>query len=381
MRKFLSQNIFRLDKASGIVTWLVVSTLCVVIMHNNDFPLSQIALAIVLYLSYITVWLIIVNENTIEGAQGWRVGLIAFAFCIVVGIYFVVPLSFNSILMGILSGGLPYFLTIRLALVVGSLLSVPLFLIFQYYWGHEQTYISALLFWTFNMFAIIMVNTAKKETEAREQAQEVSRRLISTQALLNEANKQSERVRIARNIHDLLGHHLTALTINLQVAGIKSEGEVKQNIEQCHKLAKLLLSDVREAVSEIRDKGQVDLKKALSEITEQIPHINFKLDVGEHLEVDSIDMADALIKCVQESITNTLKHAKGHQMEVTLHQHENELKMQIKNDGNIPQVLRIGNGLKGMQERIEALMGRVAFALNTTHFVTTVTIPLAKVTP
>jgi len=249
VRAFLSNNIFRLDKASGIITWLVVAGICINVMIDNDYSMTRILGASALYITYITVWLCIVNENLFREARRMHIAVIAINFLIVIAIYFTVPYSFNSILMGILSGALPYFLSIRIALLVGTLWSIPLLLIYQFYWGFEHTYVSTLLFWTFNMFAIIAVNTAKNEREAREEAQDINRRLVSTQALLSEATKQNERVRIARNIHDLLGHHLTALTINLQVASIKSEGEVKQNIEQCHYLAKLLLSDVREAVS------------------------------------------------------------------------------------------------------------------------------------
>ena len=61
-----------------------------------------------------------------------------------------------------------------------------------------------------------MVNTATKEREAKEHANQLNRELLATQELLSQASKQAERVRIARNIHDLLGHHLTALTINLR---------------------------------------------------------------------------------------------------------------------------------------------------------------------
>lgn len=378
LRSFLSNNIFRLDKASGIITWLVVSGICISVMIENNHATWRIITASLLYLAYITIWLGIVNENLFHGAQQLRIAMIFVCFSIVIGIYFTVPFSFNSILMGILSGGLPYFLSIRMALLVGTLWSIPLLLIYQFYWGHEQTYIGALLFWTFNMFAIIMVNTAKKEREAREEVQDANRRLISTQALLREATKQTERVRIARNIHDLLGHHLTALTINLQVAGIKSEGEVKQSIEQCHQLAKLLLSDVREAVSDIRDIGQLNLKQAIQDIVEQIPHLKVELDIAEELKLDDIHTADALIKCIQESITNTLRHAKGDKLAIKLYEQDHQLHMRIINNGIVPKELKIGNGLTGMQERIQALKGRIGFAVQPQQFITTINIPLAE---
>jgi signal transduction histidine kinase len=129
-------------------------------------------------------------------------------------------------------------------------------------------FISATLFLMFNLFALIMMNTAIKERRAREQANQLNRELLATHSLLRQASQQAERVRIARNIHDLLGHHLTALTINLQVASRIVEGEAKEKVEQCHSLSKVLLSDVREAVSEIRDKSNIYLKDALEILVE-----------------------------------------------------------------------------------------------------------------
>ena len=79
----------------------------------------------------------------------------------------------------------------------------------------------------FNMFALIMVNTATKEREAKERPNQLNRELLATQKLLRQASTQAERVRIVRNIHDLLGHHLSALSINLQVASRITQGEAK----------------------------------------------------------------------------------------------------------------------------------------------------------
>jgi replicative DNA helicase len=60
-------------------------------------------------------------------------------------------------------------------------------------------------------------------------------------------------------LHDLLGHHLTALSLNLEVAGHLAQGKAQEHVNQAHTLAKLLLSDVREAVSRLRDDDAIDM--------------------------------------------------------------------------------------------------------------------------
>jgi signal transduction histidine kinase len=268
-------------------------------------------------------------------------------------------------------------MNVKRALVIGTIASLPLYFVYTYYWGNEYVFLTASLFWTFNMFAIIMVNSTVNERLAREKAEESNRQLVSTQALLREASKQSERVRIARNIHDLLGHHLTALTINLQVASIKAEGDVKQNIDQCHQLAKLLLSDVREAVSDIRDKSQVDLQSAIKSMAEQVPSLNIDLNFSDTLRIDDIEIADTLMKCIQESITNTIKHAHGKKLSIYVSQQNQDLSLKIQSEGRMPSKLVLGNGLKGMQERIELLSGKIDFVLQADSLITEILIPYA----
>ena len=70
---------------------------------------------------------------------------------------------------------------------------------------------SAPLYWTLCIFTMVMINSWVKENEAKEANQRLNRELLAAQSLLKEATKQSEHeLRIARDIHDLVGHHLTA---------------------------------------------------------------------------------------------------------------------------------------------------------------------------
>nr|WP_136250281.1 histidine kinase [Ningiella ruwaisensis] len=372
----MPKHLYSLPVLSGFITWLVVSGLSINVMLNNDFSLQAIGIAACLYLIYVSLWLLLVSDDSSQKLKRAKSVATVVMFCVVIGIYFAVPLSFNSILMGILCGALPYLFTIRTALIIGSLWSLPLYFVFRFYWNDEHMFVTALLFWTFNMFAITMIHTTLKEQQAKEKAEESNRQLVSMQALLNEASKQSERVRIARNIHDLLGHHLTALSINLQVASLQSEGEVKANIEKCHGLAKLLLSDVREAVSDIRNKGEVDLKTAIHSIVEQVPNLEVDVNIAKELHIEDIHIADTIIKCIQESITNTLRHARGKHLDIDLSASGGSLVLDITNDGEVNKILKIGNGLTGMKERIELLSGKIAFYTQKNSFKTQIEIPM-----
>ncbi|MGQ8365259.1 sensor histidine kinase [Glaciecola sp. 1036] len=370
------KSFFRADNISAVITWFVVAALTIYLMIDvANSPTLHIIIATVLFVVYIIVWLLSTSKNKLLASLKGKIISVAVLISIVIGIYFVSPFSFASILMGIACGIFAYYFPKKTGLVFVSLCSLPLYFVYEFYWHQNSTMVSSLLFWTFNIFAFIMVSSVRKEQEAREEAEAANLRLVSTQSLLEQAVKQGERVRIARNIHDLLGHHLTALSIHLQVASRQSQGEVKETIEKCHQLSKLLLSDVREAVSDIRTKGSIDLASTIETIRNKLPQIEIDIDIEEEIKINDMEVADALIKCIQESITNTLKHAHGKHLKVKITKMNSGLEVVITNDGNLPDKIHLGNGLKGIQERIKALAGNVSFHLENDHFLTSIQIP------
>ena len=119
----------------------------------------------------------------------------------------------------------------------------------------------------------------------------------------------AERVRIARDLHDLIGHHLTALSLNLEVASHVSEGKALAHVQKAQTLTKLLLSDVRETVGVMREDAVLNLSNALETLTRDIPNLKIHLTLPHDLRLDDPHRAQALLRCVQEVLTNTVKHA------------------------------------------------------------------------
>jgi len=388
-----------IETASAIFTWLLVSgaSLYAMLMWT---PISntQVVLAAVLFLSYLFFWLLLSQQAKYKNEIIVRLLLLAITFIIVIAIYFVVPFVYSAILMVVWSAALPNFMKTKTAFILSPLCSVALYLVYGLYWNFNGMGITAMLFWTFNLFALVMVTTTIKAKESREKVEMINLELISTQQLLGQAAEQAERVRIARNIHDLLGHHLTALTINLQVAGRQleklnvgssdelSKKAIKDSIEQCHSLSKLLLSDVREAVSDIRQKSNLNIKQAIVAITERLPNIKVSLDYPSDITINDVNTADVLIRCIQESITNAVKHGHAKTMHIAFLQTGELLTLSIKaalskqlkvsktNESNTNFIL--GNGLKGMRERLKQIQGSVAFTLNNAAFMTDIKVPV-----
>ncbi|MEM7611780.1 MAG: sensor histidine kinase [Pseudomonadota bacterium] len=251
------------------------------------------------------------------------------------------------------------FYSLRSCLVLLVIIMTTWYLILDYHWPTRNVVLPISLFASFHVFAILTSRAAIMAERARDQTQELYRELVATQHLLSEASRQNERTRIARDLHDLLGHHLTALTINLQIAEHQSHGEARERIEQSRSLARLLLSDVREAVSALRDKGELDFRRALALLVENVPQLSISLDISADLSIDDVEIADAIVRCVQEGITNTLRHADATQIWIKLWQEEGAVQFTIHDDGFTADVPAEGNGLKGMRERLQRVGGRL----------------------
>ena len=144
----------------------------------------------------------------------------------------------------------------------------------------------------------------------------------------------NERTRISRELHDLLGHHLTALSLNLEVAGhLTPEGRAREHVQQAHTLAKLLLTDVREAVSQLREGGAIDLAAALQPLSENVPAIDIHMDIEGPLTIDDPERAHVLLRCTQEIITNAVRHANAHNLWINARRQGGTIVVDARDDG------------------------------------------------
>jgi len=215
------------------------------------------------------------------------------------------------------------------------------------------------LFLGISLFAFMSSVVAMRQNMARVELRMVNSELRATQALLEENTRIAERVRIARELHDLVGHHLTALTLNLEVVTHLVDGKVLGHVQQAHSLAKLLLADVREVVSEMREGDKVNLAAALNTLIEGVPKPIIHLDLPAEEVMAAPQRAQVLLRCVQEMITNSVRHARARNMWIRLSMTREGFAMSARDDGIGTRTVVAGNGLNGMSERLKQLGGKL----------------------
>lgn len=219
--------------------------------------------------------------------------------------------------------------------------------------------LTAGLFLGMSLFAFMGSMAALRQKEARDELSKVNSELRATQALLRENTRIAERVRIARELHDLVGHHLTALTLNLEVATHLIEGKALEHVEQARSLAKLLLADVREVVSDMRQDDMVNFSQALRTLIEGVPQPQIHLDLPADLVLTDPLRARLLLRCTQEIITNSVRHARARNLWIRISTGHDGIALSARDDGHGVEKLQPGNGLQGISERLSQLGGKL----------------------
>ena len=277
------------------------------------------------------------------------------------GISVVSQSSLGGMLLLIVSVLLPWMLSVIPAvawlIVQNVLLAVALSRVPEFSLSEVST--NAGSFLGISLFAFMSSVVVLRQNAARDELNKVNSELRATQSLLAENTRIAERVRIARELHDLVGHHLTALTLNLEVVTHLVDGKVLEHVQQAHSLARLLLADVREVVSDMRQDDMVNLADALNTLIEGVPKPRIHLDLPSEEVMTEPERALVLLRCVQEMITNSVRHARASNLWIRLSMTRDGLAMSARDDGIGADKVAVGNGLLGMAERLKQLGGKL----------------------
>jgi len=179
--------------------------------------------------------------------------------------------------------------------------------------------------------------------------------------------EEDERRRLARDLHDQLGQHLTAFSLNIAEANrLLDEGKsIKPRLAQLELLARIMTRDARYLALELRppELDDAGLEGALETYVEQWRE---RFDVRAELSVTGIhaslaipnEISTALYRIAQEALTNIAKHARAEHVDITLRRDGDRLRLAIADDGVgfDPSEPSAGFGLVGMSERV-ALVG------------------------
>jgi signal transduction histidine kinase len=220
-----------------------------------------------------------------------------------------------------------------------------------------QAAVPVLAYVAFQLFAVGAASLAESERRAREALAGANGRLEAMQERLAETTREAERLRIARELHDSLGHHLTALGLDLELVRHLVKGDAVAPVERARGLASSLLSELRGAVTELRADSGGDLAERLSALARREGRPRVDLDIAPGPGRVPADVTLALSRVAQEIVTNATKHSKAATVSLNLRTTETAWTLEGRDNGIGTDALRMGHGLSGMKERIEGLGG------------------------
>jgi signal transduction histidine kinase len=207
----------------------------------------------------------------------------------------------------------------------------------------------------FQLVAFFAFFIMAKETAARTALAAANAELRAVQEILADSSRLAERLRITHELHDALGHRLTALTLNLEVALQRTQGEVKASIETAQSLARQLLGDVREIVADSAASDGVQLAHALQTLVSAVPRPRVHLEVAESLGIADPERAHILLRCTQEIVTNAARHSDAENLWIVIERDGDSFRIAAHDDGRGSDDAPDGFGLRecasGWRER------------------------------
>jgi signal transduction histidine kinase len=249
-------------------------------------------------------------------------------------------------------------LTVVAAIVVGNVLTVP-------GWYAQAEPVSDLLM--FSLGLILSTAMAAAAVDAQRGQTRLARsheRLVEYARQVAELSQTAERNRVARDIHDGLGHHLTAISVLLEKVATFADRDPQvatQALDDARRSARLALEDVRRSVHTLRSETPFRLSAALTDLVRSVdgepPEVHVDL-IGDEDGYSTASLT-ALYRAAQESLTNVRRHAAATRVSVRLSLDGDRAELVVADDGRGFQPHREGFGLRGMRERVELLGGDV----------------------
>jgi signal transduction histidine kinase len=359
---------------TGLVTWLVVG----LPGWFGLFDASTIPLANVAHLGFGVAF---VAANLRRDARRLSIialgaqSVLALATCAAGG------LTLAPALLVIVAGQAPAILARVPAFTLVGIQSLALIALA---WSQPATGGSLLgtgSFIAFELFALAASHLASREAEARRALEVANTELAVAHASEAETQRIAARLQLSRELHDRVGHHLTALSLELELALHAPDDPARASVGRARALASELLVEVRAVVSEIREQSAFDLPAALRTLATTVASPKLHVAFPEDVQLADWKVAHALFRCAQEAVTNAVRHAAAANVWIALERDTERWTLTARDDGVgrnetdvVPQ--RSGNGLVGLRERIADLGGALEIESTPGHgFVLRVSVP------
>lgn len=213
------------------------------------------------------------------------------------------------------------------------------------------------------LFAILLVRSALRTERARDALASTNAELLATRGMLGEIARCQERLHLSRELHDVAGHKLTALRLNLAALVHNRSLDMDETLALCNRLVEDLLDDLRSVAHQLRLHDGLDLRTTLERMAAPFPRPRVILKIDGDTRVASLEQAEVLLRAFQEGLTNAARHGGAEHLWASLYREGNQVVLDMRDDGTTRQRGLEGQGLAGMRERLQAVGGNLEFGV------------------
>jgi signal transduction histidine kinase len=224
-----------------------------------------------------------------------------------------------------------------------------------HHWSLRQALLLAPPYLGFQVLALLAMGALAREMRVAAELASTNAELLATRELLAQTARVNERLRIAGELHDAMGHNLAALSLNLEALA-QDHVVPPAPLETARALTRRVLDDVESVVDSLARDGGLDLAQALAALASAIPRPLVHVEAPGLVLTDPA-RAHTLLRCCQEIVTNSVKHSQAANLWISIHVVDGALELRARDDGAGAAQVAAGRGLQGMRRRLEEIGG------------------------
>jgi signal transduction histidine kinase len=289
------------------------------------------------------------NLTTKQGELG-----IAGLFLLSVLSWFVAPTDLVLILTVVMMAEAPYILSRRRCWQLMAVTNVSYLLVSYGYSNNDYVFLNWVSLFALQAFAMTSSLARVQEAQLKQMLVEQNTELVEARSALAQKSQMEERLRIAGDLHDSIGHQLTALRLQLEAVAQVVPSDIKPIVAVSQKLSLDLLDNIRGIVKRMSQNEPADLATLIKQIDNDTPGVTITLTTPT--PAFETDLLMQLIPCLKEGVSNAIRHSSADAIDISFAGD----RVQITDNGKgLAEGNTIGFGLNNIRQRIAPFGGEI----------------------
>jgi len=222
------------------------------------------------------------------------------------------------------------------------------------HWNSDYIFLSWVSMFALQAFAITSSLARVQESHLKQQLFEQNAELVDARSALAQKSQMEERLRIAGDLHDSIGHQLTALRLQLEALFQVVPEEIKPTVAISQQLSSDLLENIRGIVKRMSREESIDLGSVLQQMDSDTPGVTITLTTA--IPIIDAGLKQQLIPCIKEGVSNAIRHSGADSINIAFI--ENRLFIDDNGKGLVENS-SIGFGLSNLKQRLAVYGGQV----------------------